>query len=150
MDWALKEDRATMVITATSQPEFRYTDYQPNDFARHYHWPNCHLPSATSLPNSVQEAVPGRFVFHHLEDHGIHYPRTLREWARRLDQNFKGEVVEELQERYPQLCDPDNLAAFKRKWHYMFVYAEVGYARSYTALNCWTFTRPENVAEICS
>ena len=28
IDWALKEDRATMVITATSQPEFRYTDYQ--------------------------------------------------------------------------------------------------------------------------
>lgn len=24
----------------------------------------------------------------------------------------------------------------------MFIYAEVGYARSYTALNCWTFTRP--------
>lgn len=28
MDWALKDDRATMVITATSQPEHRYTDYQ--------------------------------------------------------------------------------------------------------------------------
>ncbi|PIL24558.1 hypothetical protein GSI_12442 [Ganoderma sinense ZZ0214-1] len=28
MDRALKPDKATMVITATSQPEFRYTDYQ--------------------------------------------------------------------------------------------------------------------------
>ncbi|KAM5530937.1 hypothetical protein V8D89_015382 [Ganoderma adspersum] len=142
VDWALKPDRATMVITATSQPEFRYTEYQPNDFARHYHWPNTHLPSATSLANGVQAAVPGRFVFHHLEDHGIHYPRTLREWGRRLDRNFTGEVVEELRERYPQLRDEKALEAFKRKWHYMFVYAEVGYARAYTALNCWTFTRP--------
>ena len=28
MDWALKKDRATMVITATSRPEHRYTEYQ--------------------------------------------------------------------------------------------------------------------------
>ena len=74
---------------------------RPNDFARHYHWPNTHLPSATSLAKAVQDAAPGRFVFHHLEDHGIRkrlppgvlgipsadcipsdYPRTLREWGR--------------------------------------------------------------------
>ncbi|KAI1791875.1 cyclopropane fatty acid synthase [Ganoderma leucocontextum] len=150
MDWALKRDKATMVITATSQPEFRYTDYQPNDFARHYHWPNCHLPCATSVAKAVQEAAPGSFTFHNLEDHGPHYCRTLREWGRRLDQHFKGEVVEELQQRYPQLRNEKNLEAFKRKWHYMFVYSEVGYARSYTTLNCWTFTRPENVSEPCA
>ena len=28
MDWALKPSKATMVITATSQPEFRYSEYQ--------------------------------------------------------------------------------------------------------------------------
>lgn len=43
---------------------------RPNDFARHYHWPNCHLPSATSLANAVQEGAPGKFTFHNLEDHG--------------------------------------------------------------------------------
>lgn len=67
------------------------------------------------------------------------------ELVRRLDQNFKGDVVEELQERYPELRDPQALESFKRKWHYMFVYAEVGYARAYTRLNCWTFTRPVRV-----
>ena len=91
IDWALKKDRATMVITATSRPEHRYTEYQyvhhhlllrasfssppfrPDDFARHYHWPNAHIPSATSLAVAVQEAVPGAFVLNNIEDHG---PRT--------------------------------------------------------------------------
>ena len=69
-------------------------------------------------------------------------------WHRRFERNFKGEIIEELQRRYPQLRGEKELEAFKRKWHYMFVYAEVGYARSYTALNCWTFTRPVRFALI--
>lgn len=119
-DWALKDHRAAMVITSTSRPESRYTPYQciptsclprlspcanyscfrTDDFARHYHWPNTHLPSATSLAVSVQEAVPGKFVLYDLEDQGareipyplnfggsltrppLDYPRTLREWGR--------------------------------------------------------------------
>ncbi|EIN09720.1 CFS1-like protein [Punctularia strigosozonata HHB-11173 SS5] len=150
MDWALKDDRATMVITATSQPESRYTNFQPDDFSRHYHWPNCHLPSATSMAVWVQKSVPGRFVFHNLEDHGIHYCRTLREWGRRLEKNFKGDVIEDLRQRYPQLKTDHDIEAFKRKFAYMFVYAEVGYARAYTSLNCWTFARTDNVSTACS
>ncbi|KXN84102.1 Cyclopropane-fatty-acyl-phospholipid synthase, partial [Leucoagaricus sp. SymC.cos] len=142
IDWALKKNNAAAVITATSQPEDRYTDYQPEDFARHYHWPNTYLPSATSLVTSVQSVVPGKLVFRRLEDHGIHYPRTLREWGRRLRSNFKGDVVLGMQERYPMLKDPQLLDAFVKKWLYMFVYAEVGFTRAYTSLNCWTLARP--------
>ncbi|KAI0355023.1 cyclopropane-fatty-acyl-phospholipid synthase [Trametes cingulata] len=149
LDWALKPDRAAIVITSTSRPEHRYSEYQADDFARHYHWPNSHLPSPLSLVNAVQAAVPGRFVLYNLEDHGIHYPRTLREWGRRLEANFRGKVVAELREKYPQLRTDAALEAFKRKWQYLFTYAEVGFARAYTNLNCWTFTRPENVAEAC-
>ncbi|OCH88840.1 cyclopropane-fatty-acyl-phospholipid synthase [Obba rivulosa] len=150
IDWALKRDRATVVITATAQPEHRYTDYQPDDFARHYHWPNTHLPSATSLAVAVQKVVPGKFVLESIEDHGIHYPRTLREWGRRLEKNWNSEVVAHLEEKYPELRKKKNLEAFRRKWMYMFAYAEVGYARAYTSLNCWTWTRPENVSELCA
>ncbi|KAI0666059.1 cyclopropane-fatty-acyl-phospholipid synthase [Trametes maxima] len=150
LDWALKRDRAAFVITATSQPEHRWSVYQSDDFARHYHWPNSHLPSPLSIPNTIQESVPGKFVLHHLEDHGTHYPRTLREWNRRFTANFEGVVVAELRERHPELRSDTALKAFKRKWQYMFVYAEVGFARAYTNLNCWTFTRPENVSEPCA
>ncbi|KAI0738697.1 cyclopropane fatty acid synthase [Daedaleopsis nitida] len=150
IDWAMKRDRATIVITSTSQPEHRHREYQADDFCRRYHWPNVYLHSATSLAIAAQEAVPGGFVFTDLEDTTIHYPRVLREWGRRLERNFKGKVVEELQERFPQLDDPKELEAFRRKWLYMFAYAEVGFARGYTTLNCWTFTRPENVPEACA
>lgn len=41
MDWALKPAKATMVITATSQPEFRYSEYQ------------CVLSSQAGMPSAV-------------------------------------------------------------------------------------------------
>ncbi|TFY83624.1 hypothetical protein EWM64_g389 [Hericium alpestre] len=150
IDWALKPDRGTVVISSTTQPEHRYSAYQPEDFARRYHWPNNHAPSPTSLIVAVQNAVQGRLVLHSVEDHGIHYPRTLREWRRRMDKNFHGDLVTFMQERYPDLLDKHNLEAFRKKWEYLFVYAEVGYARAYTSLHFFTFARPENVSEICS
>jgi len=144
IDWALKTDRGTAVISATSQPEFRYSETQPDDFARHYHWPNTFLPSPTSLPVHMQASVQGRMVLDKVEDHAPHYCRTLREWGRRFEKNFKGDVVIHMQKKYPALQKPDALEAYKRKWRYMFAYAESGYANAYTALNIWTFTRPCN------
>jgi hypothetical protein len=47
-----------------------------------------------------------------------------------------------MQKKYPALQKPDALEAYKRKWRYMFAYAESGYANAYTALNIWTFARP--------
>lgn len=62
--------------------------------------------------------------------------------CRRFEKNFKGDVVVKLLEEQPELAHGDNLEAFKRKWRYMFAYAEAGYARAYTSLNCWTLSRP--------
>lgn len=45
--------------------------YRSNCFARHYHWPNTFLPSATALPGWVQSATPGRLVLVNLEDHNM-------------------------------------------------------------------------------
>ena len=70
---------------------------------------------------------------------------TMR-FRRRLEKNFNGAVVDDLRERFPELRSPAGLEAFKRKWLYMFVYAEVGYARAYTSLNCWTFARPVSLS----
>ncbi|KAF9228329.1 putative cyclopropane fatty acid synthase [Gyrodon lividus] len=149
VDWALKCDKATMVVSTSTQPEHRYSDYQSEDFARRHHWPNHFLPSATSLITAIQSGVQGRLVLNCVEDYGIHYARTLREWSRRFQENFHGSLVEHMQERYPALKDARNLEAFKRKWLYIFIYAEVGYARAYTLLHHFTYTRPENVPEIC-
>ncbi|KAJ7496790.1 cyclopropane fatty acid synthase [Mycena latifolia] len=149
LDWALKKDRATVVISVTTQPECRYSEYQ-EDFIRRYHWPNIFMPSPTSLVSALQDSVHGKLVVCSIEDHGIHYCRTLREWGRRFQRNFTGEVVEHMQQEYPFLRDPKNLEMFKRKWLYMFVYAEVGYARAYSSLHHFVFTRPDNVCEPCA
>ncbi|KAJ7801883.1 Mycolic acid cyclopropane synthetase-domain-containing protein [Mycena olivaceomarginata] len=101
-----RTDRATVVISSTTQPESRYSEYQPEDFARRYHWPNNFAPSPTSLVSAVQAAIPRKFVVFSVEDHGIHYCRTLREWGRRFQRNFKGAVLEHMQEEYPFLRDP--------------------------------------------
>ncbi|KAK7029627.1 hypothetical protein VNI00_014325 [Paramarasmius palmivorus] len=146
IDWALKRDRGTVVISSTTQPESRYTEYQPEDFARRYHWPNNFAPSPTSLLTAVQAAVPGGFVTYSVEDHGIHYCRTLREWNRRFQKNFEGDLIGYMQREYPFLKDPYRLEMFKRKWIYLFVYAEVGYARAYTSLHHFVFTRPVRVS----
>jgi hypothetical protein len=61
---------------------------------------------------------------------------------RRFERNFRGEVVEHMQKEYPFLRDPKNLEMFKKKWLYMFVYAEVGYARAYTSLHHFVLARP--------
>ncbi|GBE86996.1 Tuberculostearic acid methyltransferase UfaA1 [Sparassis crispa] len=149
IDWALKPDKGAAVITATAQPEFRYSEFQADDFARHYHWPNSFLPNATYFAVAAQESVEGRLVLDSVENHAQHYPRTLREWERRFERNFRDKVISSLVVQHPELVDPRNLEAFRRKWIYMFEYAAAGFARGYTALNFWAFARPEYVAEQC-
>jgi cyclopropane-fatty-acyl-phospholipid synthase len=55
------------------------------DFMRRYMWPNSCLPSATALVAAAHTAARGRFTLERVENHAAHYPRTLREWGRRLD-----------------------------------------------------------------
>lgn len=51
-------------------------------------------------------------------------------------------MIARLLEDQPQLAKKDNLDIFKRKWQYMFTYAEVGYAKGYTSMHYFTFVRP--------
>lgn len=61
---------------------------------------------------------------------------------RRLDENWNKETIEALLHDQPQLANERDLQAFKRKWEYMYLYAEVGYARAYTSMHYFTFVRP--------
>ena len=66
------------------------------------------------------------------------YPRTLREWGRRLEANLTQDMVVK---DYPALRDPSNYAAFKRKWQYLFVYAGAGFSKGYITCHLLTFIR---------
>lgn len=68
--------------------------------------------------------------------------RLLTDASSRLEKNWNEKTIAALVKDQPRLDDPEALAAFKRKWEYMYVYAEVGYARAYTSMHYFTFVRP--------
>ncbi|KAJ7931579.1 S-adenosyl-L-methionine-dependent methyltransferase [Mycena leptocephala] len=150
IDWALKSKNSAVVLTATTYPEKTRTRYQGQDFIRKFHWPHTVLTSALSLAQDFQKVLRGRFCIDSIEDFGTHYPRCLREWGRRLNENWTLDLIESLQQRYPELKDPYRLEMFRRKWHYMFLYMEVAYSRVWLSCFCWTFARPGFAAVNCA
>ncbi|KAF7367792.1 Cyclopropane fatty acid synthase [Mycena sanguinolenta] len=150
IDWALKDSDSVAVLTATTYPENTHTRYQGQNFIRKFHWPHTVLASALSLAESFCTRPKGRFCIDSIEDFGIHYPRCLREWGRRLDENWNSDLIDSLQRRYPELKDSYRLEMFRRKWHYMFVYMEVAYSRVWLSCVCWTFARPGSAANVCA
>jgi cyclopropane-fatty-acyl-phospholipid synthase len=81
--------------------------------------------------------------FSHASFHGAHtpnpdYPRTLREWGRRLEANLTQDLIVK---DYPALSDIHEYAAFKRKWEYLFAYAGAGFAKGYITCHMLTFIR---------
>ena len=70
------------------------------------------------------------------------YPRTLREWGRRLEANLTQDLVAK---DYPALSDPSDYAAFKRKWQYLFAYAGAGFSKGYITCHMLTFFREVSI-----
>ena len=70
------------------------------------------------------------------------YPRTLREWGRRLEANLTQDLVVK---DYPALREPHDYAAFKRKWQYLFVYAGAGFSKGYITCHMLTFIREVSI-----
>jgi Mycolic acid cyclopropane synthetase len=51
-------------------------------------FPGALLPSVTLLVSSMERATSGRLLPESISNVGPHYPRTLREWRRRFEDNF--------------------------------------------------------------
>ncbi|KAF8883404.1 cyclopropane-fatty-acyl-phospholipid synthase [Infundibulicybe gibba] len=146
VDFALKASGATAVVSASTFPESRFSGYQAEDFMRRYMWPNSCLPSATALITAAQISSQGRFTLEGVENHAAHYPRTLREWGRRLENNLSQELISK---DYPALRDHADYDAFKRKWQYLFAYAGAGFAKGYITCHMLTFIRQNDTPERC-
>ncbi|THV00553.1 cyclopropane-fatty-acyl-phospholipid synthase [Dendrothele bispora CBS 962.96] len=146
VDFALKSRNATVVVSSSTFPESKYTGYQPEDFMRRYMWPNSCLPSATVLITSAQSASQGRFTLEGVENHAAHYPRTLREWGRRLEKNLTQDLISK---EHPSLRDSQNYDAFVKKWQYLFAYAGAGFAKGYITCHMLTFIRQDDTPELC-
>ncbi|EIN13000.1 CFS1-like protein [Punctularia strigosozonata HHB-11173 SS5] len=144
VDWALKPRNATAVVTSSTLPEARYTEFQNPDFSRYYMWPNGALPSATALVNAANSATSGRLQLEAVENHGPHYARTLREWNRRFRLNVPS-IEQDIIDGHPEFKGhPQVLEAFKRKWLYLFPSAESGFANGYLSCHMLVFARDMN------
>ena len=68
----------------------------------------------------------------------LDYPRTLREWGRRLKANLTQEIIAK---DYPNLRERSEFDIFTRKWQYLFAYAAAGFAKGYITCHMLTFIR---------
>lgn len=96
---------------------------------------------ASKITLPVSESICPRCIWYHcllFIVSSADYPRTLREWGRRVEANLTPEM---LADDFPGIMNPAEFEAFKRKWHYLVAYAGVGFAKGYTTCHMWTFIR---------
>jgi len=146
VDRALKKDTGRAVVTSSTFPEARYSQYQDEDFIRRYMWPNSSIPSATALITASAKASGSKLVLDGVENHGAHYARTLRQWGRRLEANLP-QWRDAILHDQPALRNPLEFEAFIRKWRYMFVYAGAGFEKGYLTCHMISWRR-ENLVPV--
>ncbi|KAJ7062802.1 cyclopropane-fatty-acyl-phospholipid synthase [Mycena amicta] len=146
VDFALKAEGTRAVTTMSTQPDFRYTAYQAEDFSRKYIWPNVCLPSVSALVAAVHAGAQGRLSVDSIENHTLHSARTIREWSLRFEANVTTMLVP-ADSNFATIGAAD-YEAFKRKWQYLFAYAGVGFAMGHVTSHMFTFVRPHDIPDL--
>jgi cyclopropane-fatty-acyl-phospholipid synthase len=116
----LLKPSGSMVIQAINMPDQRYQRYlKTADFIQTTVFPGSCCPAITAMLGAVREASDLRLA--HLEDIGLHYATTLRQWRERFDA------------RESEVDALGYSPEFKRMWRYYLSYCEAGFAERYTA-----------------
>ncbi len=116
-DRLLKSDGSMLLQTITIQ-EAKFAQYRrQSDWIRKHIFPGAELASVTEILKSLARST--RMQAFHLEDIGMHYALTLREWRRRFLANL-AEV---------QRLDFDE--RFLRMWEYYLAYCEAAFSERY-------------------
>lgn len=124
----LKDD-GQACIQAITMPNKRYRDYlKTNDFIQEFIFPGSCVPSLTALQLAITESTDLRV--NHLEDFGLHYARTMREW---LD-TFISRLDDVRQLGYED--------DFIRLWEYYMCYCEAGFLERYTSVIQMVLNKP--------
>jgi len=112
-DRLLKKD-GLLVLQVITIPDQRYAGYKNAlDWIQKHIFPGGHLPSLTALCNAMTSH--SSFIIEELENIGIHYAKTLREWR------------EKFYEREKILFDKGYTETFFRKWEYYFSSCEAAF-----------------------
>ncbi|MEJ2308167.1 MAG: cyclopropane-fatty-acyl-phospholipid synthase [Gammaproteobacteria bacterium] len=116
-DSLLKPDGMMLIQAITMTDQHYERALQQVDFIKRYIFPGGFLPSVTAIAGSLTHATAMRIS--HLEDIGLHYARTLRDWRERFLQRL--DAVRAL--GYPE--------SFIRMWDYYFCYCQGGFEERY-------------------
>lgn len=120
-----------VVLQFISIPDVRYRAYRAgSDWIQKHIFPGGHLPSLSALTAAM--ARHSGLAVEHLENIGLHYARTLREWRER----FRG-AAERLQG-----LGFDH--AFRRTWEFYFAYCEAAFATHHLSDLQVVLSRPNN------
>jgi len=115
----LLRDDGAMLLQGITMPDQRYARYlRASDFIQRYVFPGSCCPALTAVLDAVRSSTDMRVA--HLEDIGLHYARTLREWRERFDA------------REPEVRALGYPDRFLRMWRYYLSYCEAGFAERYT------------------
>jgi cyclopropane-fatty-acyl-phospholipid synthase len=127
----LLKPQGLAVLQTITVPDHRYDQYRKGcDWIQKHIFPGGHLPSLGALCGAMAEN--SRFVVEHLENIGIHYAQTLREWRLRFIRN----VDEVAALRFDR--------TFQRKWLYYLSFCEAAFATRSLGVLQLVLTRPNN------
>ena len=127
----LLKPKGLAVLQTITIPDHRYDRYRKGcDWIQKHIFPGGHLPSLGALCRAMAEN--SRFFVEHLENIGIHYARTLREWRLRFERNVD-KVAELGFDR-----------TFQRKWLYYLSFCEAAFGTRSLGNLQLVLTRPNN------
>ncbi|KAG8768500.1 hypothetical protein FRC12_005515 [Ceratobasidium sp. 428] len=148
----MKPRDAVGVVQVITIPEPRYDSLAVPDLlaSRMLHrtqiFPGGHLPTVTSLLDTLAKGGKSKLIVDNIVNIGPHYARTLREWRHRFLARFESDIVPALQREYPAVFDNtargrNEIEVFKRKWVYYYCYCEVGFTTRTLGDHIITFIR---------
>lgn len=133
IDALLAED-GVVVLQVITTPEQRYDAYRAGtDFIQKHIFPGGICPSLQAIQNAT--ASSSQLVIEQMDNIGVHYATTLKEWRRSFCESVKSGAVAE--------AGFDDL--FVRKWVYYFTYCESGFATRTLGVLQMVLSRVNNV-----
>lgn len=129
----LLKPEGLVVLQTITVADHRYDQYRRGcDWIQKHIFPGGHLPSLTALCRAMTGS--SSLVVEHLENIGIHYAATLREWRSRFERNLQ------------QVAELGFDRSFQRKWLYYLSFCEAAFATRTLGNLQLVLTRPNNMS----
>jgi cyclopropane-fatty-acyl-phospholipid synthase len=127
----LLAENGTMLLQAITIRDHKYDQYARSvDFIQRHIFPGGHVPSVTKMLNLITEKTD--MVVRSLDDFGLDYARTLRDWRGRFTRTF------------PALREHGYDERFRRLWEYYLCYCEGGFQERSISVVHLVASRPGN------